>query len=247
MRAYFISTTTKTPGKLPAVGAGKRKLAPYASVKYEVWRHHLTAGDDGVRAQASRKYSAQQGIFGTGGVSAAKLTKSITGTSKKIHNMSQASKAFLQDIVRDAKREEETVFSHDDDLEYSLAAEDVVKVCEGQIHALALYPGSEPIVVACGDNQGNVALWSPSNDQKSHCHAWWLTDLTRQLYDGTVQKFDMRAMESSVVHRPSSQCRCAADRPASGAGANHEASTTHTAGQHGSSTPESRQVLHVGF
>jgi hypothetical protein len=100
-----------------------------------------------------------------------------------------------------------------EDVEYSLADSDVVKVVPNRVTALSFVPRADRVVLACGDHAGHITLWSPGKDVSNSSAALLQphddsinqiifsgeSTLISSSIDGTAQEFDLRAAESSVV------------------------------------------------
>ncbi|KAE9124628.1 hypothetical protein PF010_g5934 [Phytophthora fragariae] len=131
--------------------------------------------------------------------------------------------AFLKEMTGSPKTQnalEINSIDDDDAVEYSLAKDDVVKALPFRTTSMAFLPRVDRILVACGDKEGHVSLWSPSErsgDSTAHdtlssavlCrpHGFPVSELifpnTSTLIsssvDGTVRELDLCAAKSSLV------------------------------------------------
>ncbi|CAH0487995.1 unnamed protein product [Peronospora farinosa] len=121
---------------------------------------------------------------------------------------------FCNELVGDRdKLETHVALNSDDEIDYSLANHDVVKTLPYHITAMAFLPRADRVVVACGDEEGHIALWSPAIDTNisssvlSRPHGYPVSQLifpdTSTLIsssiDGTVREFDLGAAKSSSL------------------------------------------------
>ncbi|KAE9011323.1 hypothetical protein PR002_g15118 [Phytophthora rubi] len=131
--------------------------------------------------------------------------------------------AFLKEMTGSPKTQsvlEINSIDDDDAVEYSLAKDDVVKALPFRTTSMAFLPRVDRILVACGDKEGHVSLWSPSersgdstaDDTLSSAvlcrlHGFPVSELifpnTSTLIsssvDGTVRELDLCAAKSSLV------------------------------------------------
>lgn len=110
------------------------------------------------------------------------------------------------------KFENDMALDIDDDIDYSLADNDVVKALPYRIITMAFLPRTDRVAVACGDKEGHVALWSP-NDTNSLSAALYRphgyrvsqlifpdsSNLISSSIDGTVREFNLVSAKSSLV------------------------------------------------
>ncbi|POM69350.1 Hypothetical protein PHPALM_14367 [Phytophthora palmivora] len=132
--------------------------------------------------------------------------------------MDDEGKSFLEHFTSDfhasLSLEKKTSRADCDSIDYSLAKRDVVKTMSEPIRAMAFLPRADRIVVASGDKEGHIALWSPSNKDGSDSsvvlyrpHGFAVSQLVfpdaarliSSSYDGTVREFDLWTSKLSVV------------------------------------------------
>ncbi|POM76312.1 WD repeat containing protein [Phytophthora palmivora] len=132
--------------------------------------------------------------------------------------MDDEGKSFLEHFTSDFNEslavEKKSSRADCDSIDYSLANRDVVKTMSEPIRAMAFLPRADRIVVASGDKEGHIALWSPSNKDGSDSsvvlyrpHGFAVSQLVfpdsarliSSSYDGTVREFDLSTSKLSVV------------------------------------------------
>ncbi|KAL3665753.1 hypothetical protein V7S43_009183 [Phytophthora oleae] len=100
-----------------------------------------------------------------------------------------------------------------DDVDYTLADTDMVKALPYCTTTMAVLPRADRIVVAAGDKEGHVALWSPSSDSSgsdaalSRPHGYPVSHLIfpdsstliSSSIDGTVREFDFWTATTSPI------------------------------------------------
>ncbi|KAG7390868.1 WD repeat-containing protein 76 [Phytophthora pseudosyringae] len=153
-------------------------------------------------------------------------TRTRPPTISKRRELGDEGRAFLRDIVGDVEEREMTAPDALDQVEYSLSADDVVAPTQEKINSLAFLPRADRIVVACGDNAGYVALWSPSDEgsgvkqenpaARMVTYQPHLRPMSQLLFaeptkllsasrDGSVRVFDLNAATYSTVYQSSSK------------------------------------------
>ncbi|KAG2787550.1 hypothetical protein PC116_g20085 [Phytophthora cactorum] len=100
-----------------------------------------------------------------------------------------------------------------DNVKYSLADNDAVKALPYRTTTMAFLPRVDRLVVAAGDKEGHIALWSPSTDASSSMaalsrpHGYPVSSLIfpdpstllSSSIDGTVREFDLATAQSSLL------------------------------------------------
>jgi len=100
-----------------------------------------------------------------------------------------------------------------DEMVYSLSCSDVVKPLNHRVTTMTFHPRADRVIVASGDKEGHVALWSPAHGARksvaalSRPHGFPVTKLVfpdaytlaSSSIDGTVREFDLGAGKSSLV------------------------------------------------
>ncbi|KAL4168561.1 hypothetical protein KRP22_011959 [Phytophthora ramorum] len=141
----------------------------------------------------------------------------------KVHVMDvidDEGKAFCQEIIgsfHERSNIEQALVPGDaeDDVEYTLETNDIVKAVPYRITTLAFLPRADRVGVACGDKEGLVSLWSPSSSNNSTTssaamyrpHGYPVTQLIfptsstliSSSMDGTVCEFDLWSSKTSLV------------------------------------------------
>ncbi|KAL3665752.1 hypothetical protein V7S43_009182 [Phytophthora oleae] len=102
-------------------------------------------------------------------------------------------------------------------VKYSLAPDDIVAPTQKKLKSLAFLPRADRVLLACGDNSGCVALWSPSNgvtqedpSPRMVTYRPHLRPVSQLLFaepfkllsassDGSVRMFDLNAATYSTV------------------------------------------------
>lgn len=95
--------------------------------------------------------------------------------------------------------------------DYSLVHSDIVKATHERIYSVAFHPRKDKVVVACGDKQGNLALWSADEDTEGKTSSVVMyrphkspvtqlcfkpddsSKLVSSSFDGSVREFDLKA------------------------------------------------------
>ncbi|ETL25257.1 hypothetical protein L916_20870 [Phytophthora nicotianae] len=108
---------------------------------------------------------------------------------------------------------ESSTLDPDDKIGYSLADKDVVRALPYRTTTMAFHPQVDRVVVAAGDKEGHIALWSPSTDIRSSVaalsrpHGYPVSQLIfpdsstllSSSIDGTVREFDLYTAHSSPI------------------------------------------------
>ncbi|KAG7390869.1 WD repeat-containing protein 76 [Phytophthora pseudosyringae] len=132
--------------------------------------------------------------------------------------MDEEGKVFLENLTAHFKipvaLEEKAPLT---DVKYSLEDKDIAKVVPDPIRALAFLPRPDRIMVASGDKEGHIALWTPPSTadhmKRNSCAVLYRphgfpvsqllfpdsTSLISSSYDGTVREFDLWTSTLSVV------------------------------------------------
>ncbi|KAJ8527329.1 hypothetical protein ON010_g14934 [Phytophthora cinnamomi] len=131
--------------------------------------------------------------------------------------MDDDGQAFLKEMASNPKKQNAlTTNSIDDAVEYSLAKDDVVKALPFRTTAMAFLPRADRILLACGDKEGHISLWSPSTRANESTlssavlcrpHGFTVSQiifpdsstLLSSSVDGTVRELDLHTTKSSLV------------------------------------------------